>query len=239
MNPTNLGNQLNAIVNAAKGATFDQGELAQLTYGAFDVAAQKVRELEQDEIEIAFPVGYKPDRTPIPGSSKYRKDQLLQRYQFLAFHQLTVNALVQLVTIVETMLGDVLRAVVLRYPQKLGGKRSILIQTVHRYMEVKATRDIFVHNRGIANEVYVRKAGTHARTKPGMVLPTDIQYFLESYEHCLQFIEWLELELHHRWHSSDYETRTNNLLPLEATAPAPSEQAGDSSNQSGTPATNS
>ena len=86
MNPTNLGNQLNAIVNAAKGATFDQGELAQLTYGAFDVAAQKVRELEQDEIEIAFPVGYKPDRTPIPGSSKYRKDQLLQRYQFLAFH---------------------------------------------------------------------------------------------------------------------------------------------------------
>lgn len=286
MNPTSLGNQLNAIVNAAKGATFDQGELAQLTYGAFDVAAQKVRELEQNEIEIAFPVGYKPDRTPIPGSRKYRKDQLLQRYQFLAFHQLTVNTLVQLVTIVETMLGDILRAVVLRYPQKLGGKRSILIQTVlesasleevhlratdallnelgykspadfaeslnrilgvnllecpafHRYMEVKATRDIFVHNRGIANEVYVRKAGTHARTKPGMVLPTDIQYFLESYEHCLQFTEWLEIELHNRWHSSDYETRTNNLLPLEAAAPAPPEQVVDSSNQSGTPATTS
>jgi hypothetical protein len=56
----------------------------------------------------------------------------------------------------------------------------------HRYMEIKATRDIFVRNRGIANDIYLRKAGSHARVKVGMVLSADIQYFLESYEHCLQ-----------------------------------------------------
>jgi len=190
-------------------------------------------------LRLRFQLATNRTERPFQALASIERINCFKGINFSHFTQLTVNALVQLVTIVETMLGDVLHAVVLRYPQKLGGKRSILIQTVHRYMEVKATRDIFVHNRGIANEVYVRKAGTHARTKPGMVLPTDIQYFLESYEHCLQFIEWLELELHHRWHSSDYETRTNNLLPLEATAPAPSEQAGDSSNQSGTPATNS
>ena len=104
------------------------------------------------------------------------------------------------------MLGDVVRAVVVRYPHKLGGKRNISIQTVlestslaevhlratdallnelayksptefaesvqpllsinllecpafHQYVEVKATRDIFIHNSGISNDVYVRKAG--------------------------------------------------------------------------------
>jgi hypothetical protein len=284
MTTTNLGNQLNAIVTAARGAMFAQGELAQLTYGAFDVAAQKLQELKQEEIEIACPIGYRPDRTPITSSRKYRKEELLQRYQYLAFHQLTVNALVQLVTIVETMIGDVFRAVVLRYPQKLGGKRNILIQTVlestsleevhlratdallnelgykspgdfsesfnqilgvnllecpafHRYMEIKATRDIFVHNRGIANDVYMRKAATHARVKAGMGLPADIQYFLESYEFCLQLNEWLELELHNRWHSSDYDERTRNLLPLSV-PPLSGETSTASGHQPGAPAMN-
>jgi len=231
---------------------FDQGELAQLTYGAFDIAARSMQEMEEEEVEVTFPVGYKPDRTAMSSTRKYRKEQLLSKYQFLAYHQLSVNALVQLVTIVETMLGDVLRAVVVRYPHKLGGKRNLSIQSVlestsleevhlratdtllnelaykspaefaesfqqllsvnilecpafHRYMEVKASRDIFIHNRGIANDVYVRKAGSHARVKSGVGLPADIQYFLESYEFCLQIADWLEVELHNHWHSSNYE----------------------------------
>ena len=40
----NLGNQLYRIVNGAKGILFDQGELAQLTYGAFDIAARSMQE---------------------------------------------------------------------------------------------------------------------------------------------------------------------------------------------------
>lgn len=93
---------------------FDQGELAQFTYGAFDIAARSMQKMEEEEVEVTFPVGYKPDRTAMSSTRKYRKEQLLSKYQFLAYHQLSVNALVQLVTIVETMLGDVLRAVVVR-----------------------------------------------------------------------------------------------------------------------------
>lgn len=261
MTTVNLGNQLNQIVNTARTTMFDQGELAQLTYGAFDIAARSMQDAEQEEIKVTFPVGYKADKTAIESSRTYRKEQLLSKYQFLAFHQLSVNALVQLVTIVETMLGDIVRAVVVRYPQKLGGKRSLSIQTVlestsieevhlratdtllnelaykspaefaesiqqlisvnllecpafHRYMEVKASRDIYIHNRNIANDVYIRKAGSHARVNSGMTLPTDIQYFLESYEHCLQIADWLETELHNHWHSSEYEDRSNPQLDI-------------------------
>lgn len=262
MSAPNLGNQLNTIACDARGAMFDQGELAQLTYGAFDIAIRSMQEMQEEEIEVSFPVAWKADRTAVSSKRTYRKEQLQSKYQFLAFHQLSVNALVQLVTILETMLGDVVRAVVVRYPQKLGAKRNLSIQAVlestsleevhlratdallnelaykspaefaesvlpllsvnllecpafHRYVEVKATRDIFIHNRGIANDVYVRKAASHARVKVGEQLPADIQYFLESYECCLQVADWLEAEMHSRWHSSDYEDRQN----LQTSAP--------------------
>lgn len=270
MSNQNLGNQLNQIVIFARGAMFDQGELAQLTFGAFDFAARSMQEMKHDDIEVSFPVKYNPDRTSIQSTRKYSKDQLLSKYQYLAHHQLSVNGLVQLVTLVETMLSDVVRAVVVRYPQKLGGKRNISIQTVlesttldevhlratdsllnelaykspaefaesvqplisinllecpsfHRYVEVKATRDIFIHNRGIANDVYVRKAGSHARVKSGITLPADTQYFLESYECCLQIADWLEIALHSHWHSSDYEDQKISpvalpTLPIEASS---------------------
>lgn len=84
----------------------------------------------------------------------------------------------------------------------------------HRYMEVKATRDIFIHNRGIANDIYLRKAGMHARVQAGMRLPADIQYFLESYEQCLQIVDWLETELHSHWHSSEYEDQKNPQMKM-------------------------
>ncbi len=43
MTNVNLGNQLNQIVALAKSTMFDQGELAQLAYGAFDIAAQSMQ----------------------------------------------------------------------------------------------------------------------------------------------------------------------------------------------------
>lgn len=75
----------------------------------------------------------------------------------------------------------------------------------HKYMELKATRDIYIHNRGVANEIYLRKAGNHARVTAQQPLPVNIQYFLESYEQCLQLTEWLQARLHDLWHSSDLE----------------------------------
>lgn len=265
MNLPNLGNALFQLVTTARHALFDQGELSQLTYGAFDVIAGNVKSNESEVIEISFPVGYRSDKTAILSKRKYTKQQLLGRYQFLAFTQMPLNGLAQLVTITEALLGDVVRAVVVRYPQKLGGKRSIQLQAVleaqsleevhmratdallnelsykspldfasslnellsvnllecpafHKYVELKATRDIYVHNRGFVNETYLKKAGSHARARDKMVLPVDIPYFLESYEACLQLTEWLENELDQHWHSSEREA-AKEAKPAQASEP--------------------
>lgn len=263
MTTPNLGNQLNQVVQAARSALFVQGELAQLSYSAFGLAAEAVKENHEENLEITYPVGYTPDRNAIPLTRNYAKEELLQRYHFLTHTQLGVNAVFQLVTIIEAMLSDVLRATVIRYPQKLGAKRTIPIQSIlesatleevhlkatdalinelsfkspndyaaaldslisvnllecvafHKYIEVKAARDIYIHNRGIANDVYVRKAGSHARVKANNYLPIDNVYFLQSYEYCLQVTEWLEQELHNHWHSSDLEARSQPQLSLPA-----------------------
>ena len=48
------------------------------------------------------------------------------------------------------------------------------------FAEIKATRDIIVHNSGIANELYVSKAGTAARGSVGERLKTDTRYFKDA-----------------------------------------------------------
>lgn len=261
MTGENLGNQMYRIVSDAKANLFEQGELAQLTYGAFDIAARAMDDSDQEEIRVTFPVGWRADNQPIQSTRTYKKDQLRGRYQFLAFQQLSINGLVQLVTIMEAMFGDVVRAVVMKYPKKIGAKRTVPLQTVleagsitevqlraadtflnelaykspsefaeslqalmavnllecpafHRYIEMKASRDIFIHNRGVASDIYVRKAGTHLRVQAGMNLPADIHYFMQSYEACLQVTEWLESELHQHWHSSHYEERQSKQLQI-------------------------
>jgi len=261
MNTENLGNQLNSIVRETINMLFGQGEQAQLTYKGLDSVAKEINASEENKIEVVVPVGYRPDRTAIESKHIYRKNELLEKYNFLIFQQLPLNGLVQIVTIVEAMFSDVVRAVIIRYPKKLGSKRTLPLQAVlesttveeihlhatdaflnelsykspidfsnsvgsilsvnflecsafHKYVEIKACRDIFIHNRGIANDIYVRKAGSHARVKSGMVLPVDIQYFLESYEHCLQMVEWLEKELHQHWHSSDLEDRQSDQMEM-------------------------
>ena len=45
------------------------------------------------------------------------------------------------------------------------------------YSEIKATRDIYVHNGGIANRLYRQKAGRLARAEAGDPLPLDEVYF--------------------------------------------------------------
>ena len=48
--------------------------------------------------------------------------------------------------------------------------------------EIKASRDILVHNNGIANATYVSKAGTQARYKDGERLEIPEQYHRASWE---------------------------------------------------------
>jgi len=49
------------------------------------------------------------------------------------------------------------------------------------YIEIKATRDLRVHNTGRINQIYLTKAGEKARGKSGDKLEIDEQYF----EHCI------------------------------------------------------
>jgi hypothetical protein len=48
------------------------------------------------------------------------------------------------------------------------------------FAEIKATRDIIVHNSGIANELYISKAGTAARGSVGERLKIDTRYFKDA-----------------------------------------------------------
>ena len=48
---------------------------------------------------------------------------------------------------------------------------------VAQWIEIKATRDTIVHNSGVSNAIYVRKAGALARAKDGDPLPMTDEYF--------------------------------------------------------------
>lgn len=253
-NTPGIGNKVNRIVHDTIGAVFTQGELAQLTHSAFDNAATAVHGSSDETITISYPVGYAPTKQPITSNYTYKKQELLGRYQHLAYTTLPMNGIYQLSMIMETMFGDLIRQLVMEFPEKIGSKRHIVMKDVlqasslediylkatdtllnelsyksprdfateaqsilstnllecsayHSYIEMKATRDVLIHNKGIANEAYITKAGSHARTKVGLQLPVTQIYFLECYEACLQLLEWLEVELHRIWHSSEYMQR--------------------------------
>ena len=264
MHPPNVGNALYQLVTGARHALFAQGELAQLTYGAFDVVAGNIKQSDDPEIEISYPIGFRPDKTSILTTRVFTKEQILNKYQFLAFVQMPLNGLGQLVTITEALLGDIVRTVIVRYPQKLGAKRAVQLQVIleaksleevhlratdsllnelsykspaeyseafngllsinllecsayHAYVELKASRDIHVHNRGIVNETYLRKSGSHSRAHIGQWLPVTIPYFLECYEACLQLTEWLEQVLDEHWHSSEREAANSDSSQASTT----------------------
>lgn len=49
-----------------------------------------------------------------------------------------------------------------------------------KYIEAKATRDILVHNEGIANDLYLKRAKKNARAARGEVIPLDKKYFEQT-----------------------------------------------------------
>lgn len=48
------------------------------------------------------------------------------------------------------------------------------------YIEMKATRDMLVHNDGVVNAIYLEKAGALARSKNGEIVPINAEYFESS-----------------------------------------------------------
>jgi hypothetical protein len=67
-------------------------------------------------------------------------------------------------------------ALQMEYLQSVAGIK-IQEDIVRQWLELKATRDIIVHNSGVANALYVRKAGSLARAKDGESLPMNEGYF--------------------------------------------------------------
>lgn len=250
-----FGDKLIEIINSSRNQLFLQGEMAQLTYISFEQMTTWVDNQKEDTIPISYPIGYNPDKTTMMSQPyNYTKDDLKERYAFLGLNKLPIDAIYQLVTITETMLNDLLRAILIEFPKKIPNKRKLDIDQVlacdnldqiklaivdtilnefaykspkeyadefsfytgvkllenpvfHQYIELKATRDIHIHNKGIANEIYLNKAGVLARVKSGHYLPVTIQYFLEMYEQCLQLTEVLERALNDIWPSLVYKNR--------------------------------
>jgi hypothetical protein len=59
---------------------------------------------------------------------------------------------------------------------------SPLPDEIDRIAEAKATRDVLVHNRGVANKTYESKAGRLARYKDGERIDIPEQYHRETWE---------------------------------------------------------
>lgn len=251
-----FGNRINEIIQNNKSLLFLQGEMAQLTYLSFEQNVKWVNDLEEGTtIPISYPLGYRADNTPIMSNPRnYSKEELIERYAHLGLNKLPIDAIFQLVTIMETLMNDILRMILVEYPSKIPSKKKVDIDCIlssssieqaklsiidgilnefayksprdyaaefenytsvkllenpvfHKYIELKATRDIHIHNSGIANDIYLTKSGVVARVKSGQYLPVDIQYFLYSYEQCLQLNEILEKELDKIWPSETYRER--------------------------------
>jgi hypothetical protein len=68
------------------------------------------------------------------------------------------------------------------YLERLAGLGCPTADEIAGLAEIKASRDILVHNNGIANATYVSKAGTRARYHDGEELEIPEQYHRASWE---------------------------------------------------------
>ena len=80
-----------------------------------------------------------------------------------------------------------------------------------KYIEIKATRDIYIHNNGIVNEIYIRKTKKKARAMEGQLLKCDFIYFYKAYEVCFKILEYLERELHNKWPSQKFTDKIHDF----------------------------
>ena len=53
------------------------------------------------------------------------------------------------------------------YLEKMAKLGVPATEEIRQFAEAKASRDVLVHNRGVANKTYESKAGTLARYQPG------------------------------------------------------------------------
>lgn len=68
------------------------------------------------------------------------------------------------------------------YLERLAKLECPTADEIEQLAEIKASRDILVHNHGIANAIYVSKSGTRARYLDGDKLDVPEQYHRESWQ---------------------------------------------------------
>lgn len=171
-----------------------------------------------------------PSREGKKGMAKRKPQEMAELFQRFASRDLHANLLVACVSRLESLLNDVLRTFLTRFPGKLslglkGGDSSksvpisVVIEADDRdeilaeivdtrlqgvfyaepkdylayfenvtgvslpeksfleFVEIKATRDLVIHNNGLANDLYVRKAGKLARAEAGKPIGVEEAYF--------------------------------------------------------------
>lgn len=63
------------------------------------------------------------------------------------------------------------------------------VSEIDAFSEFKATRDVFVHNRGTATEIYLEKSGALARAAVGSPLDLPDSYLHQSWRLCRKIVE--------------------------------------------------
>ncbi|WP_424361460.1 hypothetical protein [Methylocystis parvus] len=65
-------------------------------------------------------------------------------------------------------------------------------ELLDKYIEMKATRDAYIHGDGTCNEIYIKKSGKMARVKVGERLPVDEDYL----KNCLACMKEIFTEIY-------------------------------------------
>jgi len=87
------------------------------------------------------------------------------------------------------------------------------------YLEIKATRDLLIHNSGISNAIYCAKSGAKARAEVGQLIPIDQGYF----DHCVATIKRIS-GIVSRDVAKAFPEKTDDIVPRERDALAAEEQ---------------
>ena len=137
-----FGDQVYQIVFYATGSLFTQNELADLTYRTFQFAANAIARDKSVQFEMPFPVGYSSSKKAIMGSRTYNKKELINLYKTLAESQLPINVIYQFVATIETMLGNLIQAIIIKYPEKLSSKMTLDMRAI---LEASSMEEIHRH----------------------------------------------------------------------------------------------
>jgi hypothetical protein len=73
-------------------------------------------------------------------------------------------------------------------------------EEIERLAEIKASRDILVHNKGVVNPTYLSKSGKSARFAVGQDLEVDVPYHLASWESIKKLVRDLSTAMIEKVH---------------------------------------